>query len=268
MKIRLISDIHAEFGRFDLPVLEGEDQDVLVIAGDFGLVSRQSTTIDPYLKEYSERFRDVIYVTGNHEAYKTSVLRVHDKIKDGLKYEDIQNVHVLNNGIIRIDNVTFIGSTMWASFDKGDPMCMYASEFTMNDHKLIRTGTSKAPYLKKFKPSDAYEHFLTAINFIFPMIEQEKQKDRKVCVVTHHAPSVLSIPNEFKTGAYSDVNGAYASSLEEDIFDTKPDVWVHGHIHQSQDYILGDTRIMCNPRGYYPNGLNSEFNPNLVISLD
>ena len=30
----------------------------------------------------------------------------------------------------------------------------------------------------------------------------------------------------------------------------RPDLWVHGHLHWRRDYVVGDTRVICNPRGY------------------
>jgi hypothetical protein len=47
------------------------------------------------------------------------------------------------------------------------------------------------------------------------------------------------------------MNGCYHSSLEEFILD-RPQIklWTHGHTHYAFDYVIGDTRIVCNPRGY------------------
>jgi len=27
-------------------------------------------------------------------------------------------------------------------------------------------------------------------------------------------------------------------------------LWTHGHTHEDFDYMLGSTRVVCNPRGY------------------
>jgi Icc-related predicted phosphoesterase len=90
----------------------------------------------------------------------------------------------------------------------------------------------------------------------------------KTVVMTHHAPSFQSISPHY---AGSDLNAAYASELYNAYSDdAMPILHIHGHVHDSFDYMLGDTRVVCNPRGYLnmgPGDLNSKFNPNLVIDV-
>ena len=47
------------------------------------------------------------------------------------------------------------------------------------------------------------------------------------------------------------MNGGYHSDLSEFILD-RPGIklWTHGHTHELFDYMIGSTRIVCNPRGY------------------
>jgi Icc-related predicted phosphoesterase len=45
----------------------------------------------------------------------------------------------------------------------------------------------------------------------------------------------------------------------------RPDLWVHGHVHESFDYHLSDTRIICNPHGYGTE--NGQFDPALVVEV-
>ncbi len=40
----------------------------------------------------------------------------------------------------------------------------------------------------------------------------------------------------------------------------------HGHIHSSSDYKIGNTRVVCNPKGYSVE-LNKNFKPNLVLEV-
>ena len=143
MNIMIISDLHLEFGTLIIPKTENEANSVLIIAGDLGLASKSYTYI-PFLSEASERFQDVIYVLGNHEFYGSSIHRAHDKIKQAIVDQGgMENVHVLNNDILRIKNISFIGSTMWASYNKNDPCCMNDAQLWMNDHKKIRIETRK-----------------------------------------------------------------------------------------------------------------------------
>ena len=70
-----------------------------------------------------------------------------------------------------------------------------------------------------------------------------------VVVCGHHAPSKSST----KPGYARDVqmNGCYSSDLSEFILDhPRIKLWTHGHTHDPFDYMIGTTRIVCNPRGY------------------
>ena len=84
----------------------------------------------------------------------------------------------------------------------------------------------------------------------------------KTVVVTHHLPHAKSIPPRFKGDL---LNAAYASDLSGVIEQGRPALWVHGHTHDSCDYDLGSTRVVCNPRGY--DDENRDFNSALVVEI-
>jgi Icc-related predicted phosphoesterase len=86
---------------------------------------------------------------------------------------------------------------------------------------------------------------------------------KKTIVVTHHAPSPLSLK---PTDRSKWVSCAYASNLDSFIERFQPHLWIHGHVHHSCDYRIGGTRILCNPQGY-PGERNSEFKADLVLDL-
>lgn len=46
-------------------------------------------------------------------------------------------------------------------------------------------------------------------------------------------------------------------------------LWIHGHTHDSFDYSVYGTRVICNPRGYFRNGENENpgFNPGLCVDI-
>jgi Icc-related predicted phosphoesterase len=94
--------------------------------------------------------------------------------------------------------------------------------------------------------------------------ELSQKFDGPTVVVTHHAPSPRSIAPKF---ADSELNPAFTSNLEPLIEHYQPALWVHGHMHNSSDYKIGQTRVVCNPRGYFPDELNPLFNPDLVVDL-
>lgn len=67
--------------------------------------------------------------------------------------------------------------------------------------------------------------------------------------VTHHCPSYLSVDGKYK---YSPVNPAFATEMASMIvaMPKPPKLWVHGHTHDEFDYMIGQTRVICHPRGY------------------
>ena len=240
MQINFISDLHLEFGPLEI---EPEAGDVLVLAGDIDIKGR----VD-WINTIASKFNHVIYVLGNHEFYNGTMDSIYRKTREGL----VDNVHLLENESITIAGVTFHGATLWSDFLNGNPMSYLQCGRAINDYRLIRAGDGK----HRFKPQIA--HSLHNISKVFL---QENVKEGDV-VVTHMAPSLLSIHEKYKNDM--NINGSYASDLSELILDTKPELWFHGHVHTSFDYTVGNTRILCNPRGYVGEELNSEFEPNAL----
>ena len=240
MKINFISDLHLEFGPLEI---EPEAGDVLVLAGDIDIKARVN-----WINDIASKFHHVIYVLGNHEFYRGTIDSIYKKTRERL----VDNVHLLENESVTIAGVTFHGATLWSDFLNGNPMSYLQCDQAINDYRLIRAGDGN----HRFKPQIA--HSLHNISKVFL---QENVKEGDV-VVTHMAPSFLSIHEKYKNDM--NINGAYASDLSELILDTKPALWFHGHMHDSFDYTIGNTRILCNPRGYIGDDLNLQFKLNAL----
>lgn len=255
MKIRIMSDLHLEFADMIVPGHPDDQHTVLVLAGDTGLVhsSNIKTRFIPFLKRCAEQFRHVVMIVGNHEHYGGSFRRTHDKLRDALKAAKLQRVTLLEKETFVIDDVAFIGATMWTSCDKFSP---YASFYWngMTDYKVIRTGPNKTlPYDRRFRAEDSWEDWRLAKQYILSAITEQKEAGNKVVVVTHHAPTPMSIHPMY---AGDTMNMFYHSDMVLDIMDTNPDLWFHGHVHTAFDYLIDSTmqicqtRVICNPRGY------------------
>lgn len=262
MKLRIISDCHLEFGNLNFPEMPDEKNQILILAGDIGIVNKPYT-IKFFLEEMSERFKYVLFVLGNHEFYHGSLIRTPEKFKDII--QDMDNIILLNNETFILDGIKFIGSTLWTDLDNLNPILIYRMKDKyngLNDFKQIRTGSKEAPYLKRIGHMDWYTRFLNSKKFIFS--ELEKDIGLKHVVISHHGPSYLSVPSEFKGDI---LNGCYVSNLYDEIYDSNAKLWIHGHTHTSLEYMIGDTRVICNPRGYFGVETNKQFDSELVIEL-
>jgi DNA repair exonuclease SbcCD nuclease subunit len=169
---------------------------------------------------------------------------------------------VLDNDAFEIPEIGFkvIGGTMWTDFNRRDPLTMMYAARNMIDYKKIRIAHNS----RRFTP----EYCLLKHNEFkrFLIDELSKPFDGNTIVMTHHAPHRLSADFQHRDDLQS--GGCYHSDLSELILD-HPSIkyWVHGHMHSTSDYQIGDCRVIANPRGYHGIKLNDDFNENLVIAL-
>lgn len=237
--VNLISDLHLEFSDLVLP-----GGDILIISGDACEAKnlKPGTKYYRFFQEECAKYNKVIYVMGNHEHYGGYF----DKSYNMLQSQVPKNVHVLENEFVEIDGIIFIGATLWTDCNKRDPITMHALRSSMNDYRVI-TKKDGENYRKLTPQDTVYTHAISR-QFIFNTVKSFK--DRPVVVVTHHAPSSLSVSECYKQDYH--MNGGFVNNLEDVILDNENiKVWTHGHTHDGFDYHIGSTRVMCNPRGYY-----------------
>lgn len=247
MFIRPMSDLHLEFGKMKVPVLATDSETVLVLAGDIdvGLAARN------WITQLAPRFLAIVYVLGNHEAYMNDIIDVESRWENA---EMPPNVYVLINGICQINEVNFIGSTLWSDFNGNfDYFEVMASKHAMNDYQVIRQAG------QKFTPDMAYERCLVNKTFLHNALLDAVGK---TVVVTHHIPSRKLVHPRW---ALEKTNGAYTAKCDHLI--DMADLWVYGHTHDSMDMQPDRARIVCNPRGYKGHELNPNFNPTLLVEI-
>jgi Icc-related predicted phosphoesterase len=280
MKIQLVSDLHLEFADVDIKNTTGAD--VLILSGDILVTddlrnqpadlawenlpmdgygrAKRAVRYRDFFQRVSFQFKHVIYVMGNHEHYHGKFDKSAAIIRDTLGYLNIHNVHLLDCDTVEIDGVHFVGGTMWTDCNKSDPMTLYHLEQCMNDFRVIRIAGEN---FKKFLPKRTVTEFIKTRDYFKTVIEN-LPKDSKIVVCSHHAPSHLSIHEIYKHDTL--MNGGYSSDMSEFILD-RPQIkaWTHGHMHNNFDYIVGDTRVMCNPHGYP--GENNQFDFNFTFEV-
>lgn len=265
MKLYLASDLHLEFG--DLEIYNEDNVDCLILAGDI-LVATDLKHTQPnkeggfdraeryrkFFRNINQEFPNVVYVMGNHEHYGGDFAKSAQRIRDMIAEYNLHNVHLLDKEAIDIDGYTIIGGTLWTDFNRGDGLVMYTARERMNDYHGVKNSASgHAVGDWRFKPAHTLHDHNQMMSFIRVVLGNRHEQgitDNKVVVVGHHAPSRGSIASWVSTADM--LSSCFVSDLDEFITD-HPDIqlWVHGHTHDDFDYTVGDTRIVCNPRGYW-----------------
>lgn len=262
MKLRIMSDLHIEwmnsFDDFEIPAMPDDKDTVLILAGDVHF----SKHLHLVFGKFIDRFKAIVFVYGNHEYYGTNLPTVSEKVAAQIAH--LSNVHVLDPGTVEIDGVHFVGATLWTDMDNMNQILMWDAGCIMSDYKKIRIGPKHEPWRRRLRPVETTYFHIEQRNYMFKAITELKEAGKTVVAVSHHLPSYLSIGPGFKGDP---LNGAYASELFEYVADSKPDLWIHGHTHESADYMLADTPVICNPRGYWPDDMNPDFDVMLVVEV-
>jgi len=267
MKIAVCSDIHLEFGTISLENTEGAN--VLILGGDicvakdlnkrdeYAIMDRfgRSEACHQFFQECCARFPHVIYIVGNHEHYHGDFRNTIKHLRDKLGY--LVNLHILDKQMVQLGGVSFIGGTLWTDMNKEDPITLLHMTGMMNDFRCIMNSNRVVNFkdhegkfatrTAKFSPDDTVVDHKEMLEYIRIMIEGKFEQ--KFVVVGHHAPSKASTHPRYADEVI--MNGGYSSDLSEFIMDhPQIKLWTHGHTHEDFDYMIGSTRIVCNPRGY------------------
>ena len=264
MKIQIASDLHLDLLRHRFPefrAVQATDADVLVIAGDIHHRAEAIAT-------FREWPAPVIYVHGNHEFYGGSL----DQVVHELRTESAHtNVHYLERNEKVINGVRFLGCCLWTDFRLMPDVieqAMQESDRCLMDSRMIKMENGHG-----FTAADSMEVHSASLSWLTQKLDEPF--DGKTVVVTHHAPHPNSIHPRF---AGSLINAAFVSNLTPLIRQRQPDLWIHGHVHDSFDYQIGKTRIIANPRGYARNRHTAQttdellwenplFDPRLMVEL-
>jgi len=248
MKLRILSDVHVEFEDFDPPPAEA---DAILLAGDIHV---RHHGLDWALEKFPDL--PVLYVLGNHEYYGRAMP---EHLEDLKQRAAGTNVRVLENEAVTIGEVSFLCCTLWTDF------ALYGNAHNdgfianqvMSDYRIVRV----SPTYRRLRSSDTAALHRQSASWLAGAARQHAGGKR--VVITHHAPSIDSVPKNFRGDP---VSAAYASNLEALVEQCAAELWIHGHLHSQSDYTIGNTRIVCNPRGY-PNDRNPLFVPDLVIEV-
>jgi len=270
MRIRLLSDLHLEFSSFKFyPV----DCDLIILAGDI-----KEGGAFQWARETFGKDQSILYVPGNHEFYN-----------QGDYYECNMRMHIqaaqynilfdtsFSRCLFKQDNVHFLAGTLWTDYRLFSPkweqwIAMSEVQRALNDYNCIEINR------RKIEPKDFLKEHLECLENISAYSKklQVEAPDDKIVIVSHHAPSIRSTLPRYLNDI---VTAGFASNLENFILD-HPNIklWMHGHMHNSSSYEIGQCRVVANPKGYsrlvaYDGEKevhrleNINFNPNLIVEI-
>ena len=253
MKLNILSDLHLNMALLDVPK---NDADVVILAGDIGRPEEA-------LRWAQGLAKPVLYVLGNHEFFGSTITGTVAEFKTICTNTAVQ---VLDTDEIILAGVRFLGATLWTDFmlfGEGEKRAAAISQAcrVMRDFHKIRAGDAAHAL---FTPADSVALFRAHSQWLDAKLSEPFSGP--TVVITHHAPSVKSIHPRFTDSL---INTCFVSHAEYLVRGNRAQLWVHGHTHDSFDYRLDGTRVICNPRGYAKAGINenARFDPNLVIQI-
>jgi UDP-2,3-diacylglucosamine pyrophosphatase LpxH len=262
MKFQLMSDLHLEFGPYQ-PKNKGAETLLIAgdafVSGDYVRLENDSYTATQYLEGIdryfkflevaSQEFDNIIHISGNHEHYGGDFAKTRNTLQNKLFADFPKVTHLENDGIFFDGgDVCVLGATLWTDFANRNESIMRVASHTMNDYyKIINTNrpVTASNVLQSLEPIDIYETHINSKLWLESIIDAMPNK--KIVVMTHHAPSHKSVLGTHK----KDYSELYASDLDNFIEERDNiSVWCHGHVHHNKDYMIGNTRVLCAPRGY------------------
>jgi len=251
VKLNVLSDLHLSQGELPLPE---NDADLVILAGDLARPARAVA--------WASRIpKPVLYVAGNHEFYGGSIEGTVAELK---RLCAGTRIRVLDCEEVVLGGVRFLGATLWTDFMLGgagaarEAAMREAGRF-MRDFSVVRI--DGAP----FTPQASAELFETHAAWLEERLAEPHAGP--TVVITHHAPSPRSIHPRF---AGSNLNACFVSDAERLLDARSVRLWIHGHTHDSFDYQVAGTRVVCNARGYAKDGVNENpsFDANLLVEID
>ena len=241
-RFHLVSDLHLDHAEMGPLELLG---DALILAGDTAS-ARNLELMAPTVSRYLDAKRPILMVAGNHEFYGHRFDRI---LREMHRWARRHGIYFLHNREVVVGGVRVFGATAWTDYEFGggpsarDAQMKTAQQY-LNDHRLIRVdGTGRL-----FTPQDALRAHQKAMRILDARLGEPFPGP--TVVVTHHGVHGNSVAARFQG---SDINSAFVSDLSPLIAKHRPALVAHGHVHDSFDYMLGDTRVVANPRGYPQN---------------
>lgn len=244
MRIQYASDLHLEFPRnkefINVNPIEPMG-DILLLAGDI-MPFTQLERLGSFLDGLVENFETTYWIPGNHEYYGGDM-----SLRSGSFEEKIrENVILLNNSTITTAGYRLIFSTLWSQISVQNEQEVLYGLNDFNHIKVDGEPLTVSGYTARHKQ---------ALDFLNK--ELKKEVSEATVVITHHVPTFLHYPQQYKNDP---LNEAFASELYDLITEARPDYWIYGHHHNNTtDFTIGKTKMLTNQLGYVAYGEHTRF---------
>lgn len=236
LRIRVVSDLIGS--TLHDGIAPAQSFDIVVAAGDTG-----GSPFDAVrrLREAFPTPVPVVMVLGERDLaggdYEASVSRAKSAARD-------LGVILLENEATVVGGVRFVGACFWTDFrlsGEGVPSMEAAMEAAETSFRALNI---RKGHQRRFDPyASMWEHARSKVALTLAL------RDRfagPTVVVTHHAPSALCI----SAGMVDDpMASTLASRCDDLVRSSGAALWIHGHVPDPVDVVIGETRVVAAPHG-------------------
>ncbi|CAK7262748.1 hypothetical protein SEPCBS119000_000141 [Sporothrix epigloea] len=291
MAIQIVSDLHLEI-HDDYATYNIEPRaPVLALLGDIGLVASHRLALAGFLARHLRRFKVVLFVPGNHEAYHSTWPRTRQLLQS---FEDevcarrdesgddgamgLGELVILDRQAYRLPGplgappVIVVGCSL---FSQVQPQHAAAIYHGMNDFRLTGGGWDTDAH------SMAHARDRQWLNEVVSSMTLNGAPDLRIVILTHWSPTTDPRARDPRHGnaAQDPLAGAFATDMSADpcFQSSKVRAWAFGHTHYNCDFTLKrqtadgqelvPIRLYTNQRGYSDGGA-PRYNPNKVLVVE
>ena len=227
-----------------------ENNYILILAGDIG--SPVTVQYWDLIKTHTLYYNHIIILCGNHEYYGHNIDYINSLMTTCIKEYKLENrVHFLNNSSITINNIKFVGSTLWSYIpdEHKEEVTRY-----MNDYN----------YIKDFTTDINNKLHRDSVNYLKSELETKNENNTiPIIVITHYSPSFIATSHPMYTGKTT--NCAFSSNL--DYLIEKCNYWIFGHTHYNYYNIDNKYKLKSNQLGYNWDRPIRGFNKNTHLNI-
>ncbi|KAI0698427.1 Metallo-dependent phosphatase-like protein [Cerioporus squamosus] len=230
VRIQVLSDLHLEIGRpapgggythfqYDFPA----KADILALLGDIGTTN--DDRLFDWLRAQLKRFKLIFFLSGNHEAYRSSIKESTSRLAAFAKG---------NEERLRVNNPSRDESI-------GRFVILDRTRYDLSDTVTVLGDLTTDVY------QSLHERDAAWLSQAVTQIARD-EPHRSIVVMSHHAPTVEDTSDPKFRG--QQMGSAFSTELSKEEWWPHVKVWMFGHTHWPCDFERRGVRVLSNPRGY------------------